>query len=282
MRYGEIKEGAFVARPNRFIAKVMIDGREETVHVKNTGRCRELLVPGARVYLERAANPDRKTAYDLVAVVKEGLGLINMDSQAPNRVTGEWLAAQTGEEFRDTSLPLLLAGQEKAAQRKTGQRKAARRKAGTLIDRPFPDGRELPCISPGIFPGPVSAIRPEYVFGSSRMDFYFESGGQKCLMEVKGVTLERERIAYFPDAPTQRGVKHIRELESALELGYRCYLAFVIQMPGIRKVYPNDETHPAFGEALRQAYAKGVEVLALGCEIWPEGLRINRAERMEY
>lgn len=198
-----------MARPNRFIARVIIGGKEETVHVKNTGRCRELLIPGAKVFLERSENPARKTAYDLVAVVKEGLGLVNMDSQAPNRVVGEWLDRQ-----------------------RWGQ---------AVLNDSEKEGAQQEDI---ILPGPVSAVHPEYTYGNSRVDFYFECGREKCLMEVKGVTLERDRIAYFPDAPTQRGVKHIRELEAALEKGYRCYLAFVIQMPGIIEVYPNDETHP--------------------------------------
>ena len=231
MEYEAITEGIFLSRPNRFIAKVLIDGREETVHVKNTGRCRELLVPGAAVYLERAKNPDRKTAYDLVAVEKQGLGLINMDSQAPNQVAGEWLASPLARQV--------------------------------LPDKP-------------------EAIHPEYTYGKSRVDFYFECSGEKCLMEVKGVTLEREGIAYFPDAPTERGVKHIRELEAALKDGYRSYLAFVIQMPGIMEVYPNSETHPAFGEALYQACANGLQVLALGCEIQRDELKICRARRVEY
>lgn len=236
MRYHDITEGKFIARPNRFIARVEIDGREQTVHVKNTGRCRELLLPGARVFLEHSDNPGRKTAYDLVGVWKEGLGLVNMDSQAPNRVVGEWLREQQLHVFS----PEL-----------------------TLFDR-------------------VEAVRPEYTWGNSRIDFYFENNGRKCLMEVKGVTLERQGIACFPDAPTERGVKHIRELEEALYHGYDCFLAFVIQMPGITKIIPNDETHPAFGEALRQANRAGVRVLALGCEIGTDSLRISRCEEMSY
>lgn len=221
MRYENIVEGRFLARPNRFIAKVEIEGKEETVHVKNTGRCKELLLPGAKVYLERAKNPDRKTAYDLIGVYKEGLGLVNMDSQAANAAVEEWLVKQqSGEAAKEI--------------------------------RVFEH---------------LEKIKPEYTFGKSRIDFYFENGGRKCLMEVKGVTLERGKIAYFPDAPTLRGVKHIQELESALEQGYDCYVAFVIQMPGILELYPNDETHPAFGEALRKANKAGVKILTLGCDI---------------
>lgn len=236
MKYENIVEGKFLSRPNRFIAKVEIDGKEETVHVKNTGRCRELLLPGARIYLEQAKNPNRKTAYDLIGVYKEGLGLVNMDSQAANVVVGEWLMSQR-------------------------------------------DGTSLKDIT--LFSG-MERIKPEHTFGKSRIDFFFKADGKKCLMEVKGVTLERERIAYFPDAPTQRGVKHIQELEGALALGYECYVAFVIQMPGILEIYPNDETHPAFGEALRKANRAGVKVLALGCEIGKDSLKICAVHEMRY
>ena len=236
MRYGTIIKGSFLSRPNRFIARVLVDGREETVHVKNTGRCRELLIPGVDVYLEKADSPNRKTAYDLIGVYKEGLGLVNMDSQAPNAVVREWLEQQ---------------------------------KAGIAPE------------ATGIFEG-LDRIRPEYTRGRSRIDFYFEENGKKCLMEVKGVTLERERIAYFPDAPTQRGVKHIEELEAAAAEGYDCYLAFVIQMPGILEIRPNDETHPAFGEALRRASRAGVRILALGCTIGEDILVISWVKEMHY
>ena len=235
MQYKAIAKGSFLSRPNRFLARVLIDGREETVHVKNTGRCRELLLPGAQVYLEKAASPDRKTAYDLIGVYKEGLGLVNMDSQAPNTVVREWLELQ---------------------------KSAAAPKEAVIFEKP-------------------EQIRQEYTFGRSRIDFYFEQNGRKCLMEVKGVTLERERIAYFPDAPTQRGVKHLEELEFALQQGYDCYLAFVIQMPGIMEVCPNEETHPAFGEALRRANRAGVHVLALGCFIGEDCLMIQQAREIK-
>lgn len=236
MHYETIVEGKFLSRPNRFIAQVEINGQEETVHVKNTGRCKELLLPGARVYLERAKNPARKTAYDLIGVYKEGLGLVNMDSQAANVVVEEWLTAQ-----------------------KNGQAASEI----TLFSR-------------------IERIKPEHTFGKSRIDFFFEADGRKCLMEVKGVTLEREKIAYFPDAPTERGVKHIQELEAALGLGYECYVAFVIQMPGITEIYPNDDTHAAFGAALRKANKAGVKVLALGCEIGRDSLEICGVRRMYY
>ena len=233
MRYQNIVEAEFVERPNRFIAKVMIDGQKETVHVKNTGRCMELLVPGVTVYLEKASNPDRKTKYDLVGVDKEEIGLINMDSQAPNVVVKEWLMEQM--EHQAT--------------------------------------RELQLWEK------ITAIKPEYTYGKSRIDFYFELEEQKCLMEVKGVTLERDKIAYFPDAPTERGVKHILELSEAANLGYQCYLDFVIQMEGVDVVHPNDETQPAFGEALRQAYENGVQILYLGCRVEKDGLVIDRIQK---
>lgn len=238
MEYQRMAPGIFLDRPNRFIAHVQIDGREETVHVKNTGRCRELLLPGAQVMLQLSDNPNRKTAWDLISVKKEGLGWVNMDSQAPNRVVMEFLEKQPG----------------------------------------------------------ITYIRPEYRYGDSRVDFYFERfaangkdpGGEQqtngapgeprqCLMEVKGVTLERDGIAYFPDAPTERGVKHILELQRALAEGYDSYLAFVIQMEGITEVRPNDETHPAFGQALREAAAAGVQVLCLPCAVKKDSLTVKEA-----
>ena len=182
--------------------------RRETVHVKNTGRCRELLIPGAVVILEKSRNPDRKTKYDLIAVYKEGLGLVNMDSQAPNKAVHEWLLT------KDYDL-----------------------------------------------------IKPEYTFGDSRIDFYMEKGEQKYLMEVKGCTLEIDGVGYFPDAPTQRGVKHLKELAKAAGQGYICYAAFVIQMEGVDEVRPNIETHPQFAEALAEAKEAGVQVLCLGCSV---------------
>ena len=179
MKYREIADGIFVDRPNRFIAHVEVNGAVETVHVKNTGRCKELLLPGTAVRLEVSDNPKRKTKYVLVAVHKQGLGWVNMDSQAPNKVVGEWLAKQ-GYDY----------------------------------------------------------IRPEFTYGKSRIDFYMEKGEQKYLMEVKGCTLEVDGIGYFPDAPTERGVKHLHELAQAQQAGYRCAVAFVIQMEGITEVLP--------------------------------------------
>ncbi len=216
MRYKKIIEGIFHSRPNRFIAHVYVKDKLEVVHVKNTGRCRELLLPGAKVILEVSDNPNRKTGYDLIAVYKDTVGLVNMDSQAPNKVVGEWLAGQG-----------------------------------------------------------YTYVKPEYTYGKSRVDFYMEKGNEKYLMEVKGCTLEIDGMGYFPDAPTERGVKHLKELAEASKQGYHCYLAFVIQMEGIKEVKPYDVTHPEFGIALEEAKAAGVEVLYLQCSVEPDELRIR-------
>ena len=220
MKYRETVEGVFIDRPNRFIAHVDVNGTVETVHVKNTGRCRELLVPGAAVRLEVSDNPARKTKYDLVMVCKQGLGWVNMDSQAPNKVMAEWLAA------KDYDL-----------------------------------------------------VKPEYPYGKSRIDFYMEKVGKKYLLEVKGCTLEVDGIGYFPDAPTERGVKHLHELEQAQRDGYQCAVAFVIQMEDIAEVRPNISTQPEFGTALAEAKAAGVRVLFLLCRIGRDSLEI--AEQRE-
>ncbi len=220
MRYGTVIPGHFLARPNRFIAQVETAEGIQTVHVKNTGRCRELLVPGAVVYLERGTNPGRKTAYDLNSVEKGDL-LINMDAQAPNKVFAEW------------------AGQ------------------GGFI----PD---------------VTAVRPEFRYGDSRLDFCLETAQGPHLVEVKGVTLEDGGAACFPDAPTERGVKHIRELQRAAEAGLDTTLFFVVQFQNAYSVSPNDATHPAFGEALREAAAHGVNVCAYDCLVTPDSLSIRR------
>ena len=224
MRYHAVEKGRFLVRPNRFIAHVELDGRTEVCHVKNTGRCRELLVPGAAVYLERADNPARKTQYDLVAVEKGDL-LINMDAQAPNKVFGEWAAA----------------------------------------------GRFLPGLT---------AIRPEYTWEDSRFDFLLEDGAGPYFVEVKGVTLEEKGQARFPDAPTQRGVKHLNGLRRAAEQGLRAAVFFVIQMKGVTSFRPNDETHPAFGGALRAAAKAGVGVFAYDCIVSPEGLVVDSPVRV--
>lgn len=224
MRYKKVVCGSFISRPNRFIAKALIDGNEETVHVKNTGRCCELLLPGCKVYLSVSDNPARKTAFDLVAVEKQREGklplLVNLDSQAPNTVAEEWLGA------------------------------------GNL----FPKGAE---------------IRREVTFGSSRFDFYLQYGERKAYLEVKGVTLEENGCACFPDAPTERGVKHLGELVECVKAGFEAYVLFVIQMGEMRQFLPNDATHKAFGDALRAAAAAGVQILAMDCNVTPDSLTIN-------
>lgn len=220
MKYNKIVSGKFIERPNRFIAYVDIAGKRTKVHVKNTGRCRELLRDNAQVYLERSDNPERSTAYDLVAVDKEGR-LINMDSNAPNKVVGEWLTA--GGLYRDVSL-----------------------------------------------------VRPETSFGNSRFDFYVESAsGRKAFVEVKGVTLERDNVAAFPDAPSERAVKHVEELIEARGQGYEAYLIFVVQMETVNRVEPNWSTQPAFGQALRKARGAGVHLLAYDCLVEEDSLAIN-------
>lgn len=215
MIYTDTAEARFIDRPNRFIAHVELDGRTETVHVKNTGRCRELLLPDIPVVLEKSDNPNRKTKYDLIAVRKKNLGWINIDSQAPNKVVKEWLTKQD-----------------------------------------------------------FDVVIPEYSYGDSRIDFYMEKGNKKYLLEVKGCTLEIDGTGYFPDAPTVRGVKHIRELMKAQKQGFWCGIAFVIQMNGIEEVLPNKETHPEFGEALSQAKQAGVHVLNLTCSVDKNSLEI--------
>ena len=218
MKYRKVIDAKFINRPNRFIAEVEIPERgREIVHVKNTGRCKELLIPGVDVILEESDNPNRKTKYDLIAVSKEGMGWINIDSQAPNKVVYEWLEKQG-----------------------------------------------------------YSYIKPEYKYGNSRIDFYMEKENSKYLMEVKGCTLEIDRIGYFPDAPTERGVKHLRELTLATKKGYKCIIAFVIQMEGITEVRPNISTHPEFGSALKEAKDAGVESWYMPCRVMPDELFIER------
>ena len=215
MTYNNIVQAKFISRPNRFIAKVELQGKEITVHVKNTGRCRELLLPGAEVFLCASDNPARKTKYDLVAVRREDGSIVNIDSQAPNKVCLEWLQTQG-------------------------------------FDR----------------------IAAEFTWGDSRIDFMMEKGEERWLLEVKGCTLNIDGIGYFPDAPTERGVKHLRELAAAVQKGYKAMLAFVIQMDGVSEVRPNTETHAEFGVAFEQAKAAGVEVLFLKCHVEPDALVI--------
>ena len=224
MRYKNTVKGKFIDRPNRFIAHVEVDGVCETVHVKNTGRCRELLIPGVQVVLAdelaQQQQNKRKTRYDLIAVYKGNLGWVNIDSQAPNSVVLEWL--EGGNEI-------------------------------------FPE---------------ITYIKPEYKFGNSRVDFYLEQKDRKILMEVKGCTLEIDGEGYFPDAPTERGVKHLHELAGAVGEGYECYIAFVIAMNGINVVHPNADTHPEFGTALDEAVRAGVKILYLRCDVKPDELKI--------
>ena len=220
MKYENIVLAEFRSRLNRFSAAVWMDGREEIVHVKNTGRLRELLLPGARVALTPGIGSARKTRYDLISVRKPGLGWVNIDSQACNKVAAEWLAEGPG---------------------------------------PFAD---------------VRVVRPEFTYGDSRVDFYLEAENRKILMEVKGCTLEREGVGFFPDAPTDRGVKHLRELKAAAGDGFESFLAFVIAMPGVKRVLPNVQTHPAFAEALADAVSSGVRVLYLSCKVAPDELTI--------
>ena len=215
MRYNNITRATFLDRPNRFIANVDIEGHIETVHVKNTGRCKELLIPGCEVWLNAPGTPDRKTKYDLVAVRKDSGILFNIDSQAPNKVVNEWLQGQN-----------------------------------------------------------YDTVVPEYTYGDSRIDFYMTRDEDRFLIEVKGCTLEVDGIGYFPDAPTERGVKHLRELTKATKDGYKAMLAFVIQMDGVSEVRPNIKTHPEFGTALAEAKAAGVEVLFLKCHVEPDSLEI--------
>lgn len=223
VNYRDIRKGIFISRPNRFIAEIEIDGAKEICHVKNTGRCKELLVKGSTVFCEKSANPARKTKYDLVAVIK-GKRLINMDSQAPNKAARE-------------AIPELFDG--------------------------------------------VTLIKPEYTYKSSRIDFYIEASGEKILLEVKGVTLEEDNVVLFPDAPTERGVKHIHELISALSDGYRACILFVVQMSGADCFRPNRKTHPEFAEALKQAEREGVEILVYDTAVTESSMTLDRRIRAE-
>ena len=218
MTYEHMVPGVFLKRPNRFVAHIEIDGQEEICHVKNTGRCRELLIPGVAVWCQRSLNPNRKTKFDLIAVQK-GNRLINMDSQAPNAAAKEWL------------------------------------------------------LSGGL--GPVEDLRAETVHGDSRFDFSFTKDGRPCFLEVKGCTLENDGICAFPDAPTERGAKHIRGLTAAAGEGYGAYILFVIQMSDVKYIRPHDETDPEFGRALREAAQNGVHILAMDCAITPDTMDIR-------
>jgi len=219
MKYDRITTGTFVSRPNRFIAKVDVDGRIETVHVKNTGRCKEILVPGTKAVLYDSYNPERKTRYDLIAAYKGDI-LINIDSQAPNAAFKEFIPVS------------------------------------------------------GLF-GHNPVVHPEFTHGDSRFDFYVEDGDRKCFIEVKGVTLEFDGICMFPDAPTERGVKHLKGLMEALDEGYECYIALIVQMKGMKSFTPNYSTHEEFGIVLEQAYRKGVKILVYDCLITPDSMTVD-------
>lgn len=220
MKYERIRKAVFLERPNRFIAYGEIDGKKETIHVKNTGRCAELLIPGAVIYVQESANPARKTKWDLIAVEK-GERLINMDSQIPNRVVQEWV--ESGAMFKN-----------------------------------------------------VTQVRPETTYGNSRFDLYVEADGKKIFIEVKGVTLEENGVCRFPDAPSERAVKHMEELVKAMGDGYETYVFFVIQMSDVKYFTPNTDTHPAFAQTLRDAAAAGVHVLAMDCAVAPDSIAIRK------
>ncbi len=209
MRYSRIKKGTFIDRPNRFMAHVKIEGKIEPCHVKNTGRCRELLVEGAKVLVQEGNHPGRKTKYDLISVWK-GERLVNIDSQAPNIIFREWL-------------------------------------------------------DEGIFFPVLETIKAEQKYNNSRFDYYLETAGKRIYVEVKGVTLEKDGVALFPDAPTERGVKHLKDLVACIDEGYEAMVVFIIQMKGVRYMRPNDEMHPEFGYALRELAQKGAGVIAIDC-----------------
>lgn len=217
MKYNNIVKGKFADRPNRFIANVIINGKKEVCHVKNTGRCKELLLKGSTVYLQKADNPNRKTQYDLIAVQK-GDRLINMDSQIVNYVAIEYL--------------------------------------------------------PQLFNN-ITYIKPECKYGNSRFDIYVETETDKIFIEVKGVTLENGGVVRFPDAPTERGVKHLNELQKAVTEGYKAYVVFIVQMDNVQYFEPNYETHPEFSQALKRADENGVNILAFQCNVTPESITIK-------
>ena len=217
MKYSDIYKGTFLERPNRFIAICEIDGKKETCHVKNTGRCRELLVKGATVYLEKSSNPNRKTQFDLIAVEKNDR-LINMDSQIPNFVVAE------------------------------------------SLNKIFSD---------------ITFVIQEYKYGNSRFDIYLETKTEKIFVEVKGVTLENDGVVRFPDAPTERGIKHLKELQKAVLDSYRACVVFLVQMNNIKYFEPNYNTHPEFAEELKRAYKNGVEIFVYDSIVKPDEIKLN-------
>ena len=226
MKYNKTVQGIFISRPNRFIAHVLVNGKKQICHVKNTGRCRELLIEGVTVILEENDSPSRITKYDLIAVYK-GETLINIDSMAPNKVIGEWIECS------------------------------------------------------GIF-GTVSRIKPETKYGNSKFDFYVESGEKKAFIEVKGVTLENDGIAMFPDAPTERGTKHLKELIRAKKDGFDCFVVFVIQMSGCKKFLPNAQTDPVFASQLLYAAQNGVKIIAVDCKVYENELFVGESIKADY
>ena len=226
MRYADIISGTFIERPNRFIAYVEVDGKKERCHVKNTGRCRELLIPGAEAVLAVSGKPDRSTAYDLVGIYKNGM-LVNIDSQAPNKVVAESIRCIPG----------------------------------------FEDADE---------------VRPEYTYGNSRIDIFAKSSTSKKLMEVKGVTLEKDGTALFPDAPTERGLKHVKELEASLEDGYEAYIMFLIQMAGPTVFSPNYDMHEEFASEVEKAHGYGVKVLAYDCAVTEDSVSLRNPVKVKF
>lgn len=227
MVYENMIKGKFISRPNRFIAHVEIDGREEICHVKNTGRCREILLPDAEVWIQEVDGVTRKTKYDLIAV-RKGKRLINIDSQAPNKVFHEWLLTDN-----------------------------------SLLNN-------------------MNIIKPEYLYKSSRLDFYIKKDSREIVVEIKGVTLEKEGVVLFPDAPTERGIKHIHHLCQAVEQGLEAYMFFIIQMKDILYFTPNYETHPAFGEALIKAREMGVNIFALDCDVGADFIRTGNFVEVRF
>ena len=219
IHYENTVPAVFVRRINRFVAEVLLDGKTEPVHVKNTGRLKELLVPGAKITLQKAGDPNRKTAYDLISVYRPELMWVNIDSLAPNELMKQQLMSLN-----------------------------------------------------------YDVVKPEYTYGDSRFDFYMERQGEKYLTEVKGCTLAadlKRGIGLFPDAPTERGVKHLDELAAAAKKGYHCQIAFVIQMNGIHTVLPNNDTHPEFGQALNRAVKAGVQASCYGCHVEADSIKIT-------
>jgi len=255
MKYDKITEGKFITRINRFVAHVQVDGAEQKVHVKNTGRLRELLVSGATVYLQKHDDPKRSTAWSLIGV-KKGDRVVNIDSQAPNKAIYEWLAAYM-------HMPGVPAA---ASEHNTFSLKATC--PGTFAGSATPAAILLPDEK-------ITSIRPEYACMGSRFDFLIETDKRKILMEVKGVTLEEDGTALFPDAPTDRGVRHITELCGSMEDGYYPVIAFVIQMDGVRQFSPNAKTHKEFADALVSAHEQGVRIIALDCEVTVDSIVIR-------